>query len=54
MDFTCVIFQLPGDGAYPPGIDDPNDAIDFYIAPIIKRFVLCVDLKVGVDLMSSP
>ena len=33
--FTCVVFQIQDNGAYPLGIDDPPDAIDFYIVPFL-------------------
>ena len=31
VEFTCVIFQVQANGAYPLGINDPPNAIDFYI-----------------------
>ena len=33
MKFTCVVFQFQDDGAYPLGLDDIPDAIDFCIIP---------------------
>ena len=34
VEFTCVILQFQGDGAYPLGLDDPLDVIDFCIIPL--------------------
>ena len=31
VDFTCFIFQVQGDGAYPLGINDPPDSVDVCI-----------------------
>ena len=35
LDFSCVIFQIQGDGVYPIDIDDPPDYVDFCIFPLI-------------------
>ena len=31
--FTCVLFQVQDDGAYPLEIDESPDAMDFCIVP---------------------
>ena len=33
-NFTCVIFQVQDCVTYPLGIDEPPDAIGFYISPL--------------------
>ena len=33
VEFTFVIFQVQGDGAYPLGIDDPPYSIGFCVVP---------------------
>ena len=35
VKFTCVIFQVQDDGTYPLELDDPRDAIDFCIVPLL-------------------
>ena len=34
VEFNFFIFQVQNDGAYPLGIDDPPNVIDFYIFPL--------------------
>ena len=53
MKFTCVVFQVQDDGAYPLGIDDPPNAIGFCIVPLFWVFLLCVEIKIGVDVVSA-
>ena len=33
--FTCVVFQVKGDGVHPLGLDEPPGAVDFYIVSLI-------------------
>ena len=33
VKFKCVVVQVQDDGDYPLGIDDPPNAIDFYMIP---------------------
>ena len=35
VDFTCVILQVQGNIAYPLGLDDPPNSVDFCIVPLI-------------------
>ena len=50
----CFVFQVQDNGAYPLEIDDPPNAIDFFIAPFFKGFVLYAELKIGVDGVNAP
>ena len=53
MKFTCVVFQVQDDCAYPIGIDDSINAIDLCVLPLFYGFVLCVELKIGFDGVSE-
>ena len=33
VKFTCIVLQVQDNGAYPIGIDEPPNAIDFCITP---------------------
>ena len=53
MEFTCVLFLVQDDGTYSIGLDDSPDTIDLCIIPPFYGFVLCVELKVGVYVVSA-
>ena len=53
VDFTFVTLHVRGNGAYPLGLDYPLDVIDFCIISLFRRFVLCVEFKVGINGVSE-
>ena len=46
-----VVFQVQDGGAYPLGLSDPPNAIGLYVVPFFWGFILCVELKIGVDIV---
>ena len=53
MNFTHVIFQVQDYGAYPLGINDPPNSIDFCIILFYWGFVIYVEIEVGIDGVSA-
>ena len=54
MDINIVILKFHDDFAYPLGFNDPPDYINFCSFGWIQGDVIYVELKVGIDIISSP
>ena len=54
MDINIVILKFHDDFAYPLGFNDPPDYINFCSFGWIQGAVIYVELKVGIDIISSP
>ena len=53
VNFNRVLFQVQDYGAYPLWINDiPND-IGLCTALFSQRFVICIDIKVGIEKVSA-
>ena len=53
VNFNRTLFQVYDYGAYPLWINDIPNSIDLCIVLFYQGFVLCVDIKVGIDGVSA-